>query len=154
MRKRIHRQLVGIAVLAIMATLLLVSFVFYNLFQKQVMEDLKSYTIILSKIEESSDTLLRDYVPRKDDIRITLINAEGEVTFDTNIKQLGELDNNSDRPEIIQAIEEGTGQSVRHSSTLDKNTCYYATRLQNGSVLRVSREVDSLWSVFKSTLSI
>ena len=153
MRKRIHRQLVGIAVLAIVATLLLVSVVFYNLYRKQVMDDLKSYTVILRIIEESNKTELKDFAPKKNDVRITLIDPNGEVRFDSSI-ETKELDNHSSRPEFIQAVENGSGEVTRHSTTLDKNNFYYAIRLENGSVLRVAKEVDSIWSVFKSVTPI
>ena len=58
------------------------------------------------------------------------------------------MNNHSGRPEIVQALEEGEGEAVRRSHTVQKNSFYYAVRLEDGSVVRVAKEADSIWSVF------
>lgn len=47
MKKKINIQLIGIAVMAIVMTMLLMSVVYYELFKKQVQEDLKIDALML-----------------------------------------------------------------------------------------------------------
>lgn len=60
------------------------------------------------------------------------------------------MTNHVDRPEIETAFAKGEGQAVRLSETLNRSTFYYAVLLDNGYVLRVSKESDSVWSVLFS----
>lgn len=82
--------------------------------------------------------------------RITLIAADGTVLYD-NFKNSSELDNHADRPEIIAALQNGSGEEVRISDTLGTETFYYAVKLENGNVLRLAATMKSLFSVFDST---
>ena len=72
--------------------------------------------------------------------RITLMDASGMVLRDTHITapQLAELDNHGDRPEIEQAIANGQGIALRHSTSLGLDTVYAAVMLENGRILRVA----------------
>ena len=69
--------------------------------------------------------------------RITWVDANGDVLYDTQAPA-SEMENHAGREEIRQALETGTGKSVRDSSTLLTNTLYYALRLDDGTVLRVA----------------
>ena len=62
------------------------------------------------------------------------------------------MENHEDRPEIRTALETGEGSGSRRSETMDKNLFYYAVRMENGSVLRISREADSFFAVFQNML--
>ena len=64
------------------------------------------------------------------------------------------MKNHLDRPEVKQALEKGEGENIRHSQTLGSNTFYYAIKLENGMVLRVAKEAESIWSVFASVFPI
>ena len=75
--------------------------------------------------------------------RVTLISADGSVIFDNSATPT-EMENHLDREEIREAIEKGEGYSVRRSSTLSDLKAYYAVRLTDGSVLRVSGRAVSL----------
>ena len=48
------------------------------------------------------------------------------------------LENHASRAEVSQALSTGTGESTRYSSTLMEKTMYYAQRLDDGTVLRIS----------------
>ncbi len=82
-----------------------------------------------------------------DTLRITWVSADGTVLYD-NDASADQLENHLDRPEIVQALESGEGESVRKSSTMNMNTIYYAVLLDDGSVLRLSSDVCSISSVF------
>ena len=63
---------------------------------------------------------------------------------------MGNMENHSNRPEVIQAEKEGTGELVRFSDTLSKQTFYYAVRLDDGKILRVARTTDSVFQTMQS----
>lgn len=153
MKKRINLQFMIIASLAILSTLGLVIGAFYELFKKQVFEDLKTYTHILvhASMDEETETVLT--YAEADNLRVTLIAADGNVTYDSNISASG-LDNHSSRPEVKEAIQAGEGEAVRTSATLQESTFYYAVRLADGSVLRVAKKADSLVSIFVSVAPV
>jgi len=153
MRKKINIQLLIIAALTIVSTLILVGLVSYDLFKKQVSEDLKVYSHVLKSICDSEQETESYYTPKSDDFRITVIEKDGVVKFDSNANIMT-MDNHSNRPEVIKAFENGEGEAIRKSDTMDKDTFYYAVILNDGSVLRVAKETDSIWSVFISTLPI
>jgi two-component system phosphate regulon sensor histidine kinase PhoR len=159
MKKKINLQFVVLTLLAILTTVSLSAFVFYGLFQKEVISDLKSYTElmvetnaweIITHPESASSTGLGDNVEQ---LRITLVAADGAVAYDSNA-DIGSMDNHSGRPEIAEAIADGEGHAIRMSKTLDKNTFYYAIRLDNGYVLRVAKETGSITGVFLSAFPV
>ena len=71
------------------------------------------------------------------DIRATLVDPDGTVTFD-NMADAGELESHADRPEVAQAFAEGTGSSERASDTVGFTSIYVAERLDSGQVVRLS----------------
>ncbi len=69
--------------------------------------------------------------------RITLISADGSIIYDT-AADIAEMENHLDRGEIVSAMRDGDGYSVRYSDTQAEKTVYYALKLDDGSFLRVS----------------
>lgn len=76
--------------------------------------------------------------------RITLINAAGLVLFD-NYQTASTMENHLDRPEVISALQNGSGEAVRMSDTLHQQTYYYAERLDDATVLRIAMTTASVW---------
>lgn len=153
MKKKINRMLVLIATLAIFSTVILTTVIYYDLFRHQVMDDLRAYTILsqdafsLDKVNEMGAQM------DAQGIRITLIDNDGQVVYDNEAdKEM--MSNHLERPEIAQALASGEGQSVRRSETLSRNTFYYAVRLEDGGVLRLSRNVGSIYSVFGRAMPV
>ena len=72
-----------------------------------------------------------------DRYRLTWVSSDGTVIFDSHA-DAGSMENHGAREEIKEALVSGTGSSTRHSSTLTEQTIYEATRLNDGSVLRIS----------------
>jgi len=139
-----------IAIFAIVATLVMTSAAFYDLFSEQVFDDLKIYSRILDKdVLAENVEYFEETVDSK--LRITVIQKDGSVIFD-NMADFDEMENHSQRPEIMEALEQGEGTAIRMSKTSDKNTFYYASVLENGNILRVSKEVQSIWSIFESSV--
>ena len=85
------------------------------------------------------------------DTRITIISATGATLSDSHAgADLSVI--RSDRAEFIQAVNYGSGEAIRASATFGADTFYYAIKLDNGNVLRLSRTLYSLGEVFTSSL--
>ncbi|MCD8148425.1 MAG: ATP-binding protein [Clostridiales bacterium] len=112
-------------------------------------ENIDSASSQNTEIEEDSKMLdaLESGLSYLDSLRITWVSADGTVLYD-NDASANQLENHLDRPEIVEALETGEGESVRRSSTMNMNTIYYAVLLEDGSVLRLSADVRSIFSVF------
>lgn len=151
MKRKINTRLVLIAILAVLASTISTTIVYYNLFQRQIRNDLSVSAKLLKDTHyfETSD-INPDNIDLSTDIRelrVTWVDTDGTVLYD-NDASTTELGNHSDRPEIQEAFENGVGECVRRSDTMNKNTFYYAVLLDNKTVLRVSTEAESIWSVF------
>ncbi|MGG5462379.1 two-component system histidine kinase PnpS [Clostridium sp. B9] len=88
----------------------------------------------LQKIELSSDMK---------NIRITYIDKEGNIIFDTHKKLKQEEESYLQRQEIKEALSNGSGSSVRYSDDLHKNMIYSALKLKDGSIIRTSIAVEN-----------
>ena len=151
MKRKINTRLVLIAILAVLASTISTTIVYYNLFQRQIRNDLSVSAKLLKDTHyfENSD-INPDNIDLSTDIselRVTWVDTDGTVLYD-NDASTTVLGNHSDRPEIQEAFENGVGECVRRSDTMNKNTFYYAVLLDNKTVLRVSTEAGSIWSVF------
>ena len=82
--------------------------------------------------------------------RITIINKDGVVLGDSE-EDPATMDNHSNRPEVIEAISQGTGSTIRYSSTLGYNMMYVAVPItSNGAVAGVARVALPLTQIDKS----
>ena len=81
--------------------------------------------------------------------RLTLVAQDGTVLYD-NRTNASEMENHAVRPEIAAAEKNGTGEDNRLSETFAKQTFYYAVRLKNGDVLRISATADSVFGALSS----
>ena len=154
MKRKIHIELLATAVFSILLTLLCVLFVFYGVYQKQVIGDLKADALVMKNMhifDSISDLHPDAYDLNPDTLRITVINASGNVIFDSNA-DFTAMENHEDRPEIHMALENGEGSDTRRSTTLDKNMFYYAIRLDNGRILRIAREGDNIFALTQNMM--
>lgn len=150
MKQKINLRLIAISILAVMATVICITIVYYELFQEQVRKDLRTEAKILSNAGVSGITKSDSIVGDKE-LRITWISENGDVIFDNDADNLG---NHMDRPEVQEAFRSGVGESVRESDTMNMRTFYYAVLLEDGTVLRVATEARSIISVFISTFAV
>ena len=139
MKQKINVRLIGIAVLAVLATLICMTSVYYSLFQKQVRKDLKIQAQVLGETGAFDDVRIpaKSFDIAKEDLRITWIDTDGTVLYD-NDANADKLENHGDRPEVRSALQTGEGECVRNSNTMNMTTFYYALLLDNGTVLRVA----------------
>ncbi len=132
---------------AILATTLLLSWVNYEMFKGRVMDDLEAYGRMFA-VEMNGEAGTQSALHSlEEDIRVTLVHADGTVYYD-NFADPNAMDNHADRPEIRQALENGSGSDIRNSSTVDQSAFYYAVRLKNGDVMRLAQEASNIWSVY------
>ncbi len=150
MKRKINARFVLLTVMSVVLTLVLATLAYYELFKKEVLADLRSYTYVLQHAQMFEDlTAIQEYTLSDTDVRITLIDPKGAVQYDSRA-DAADMDNHENRPEIAQALKNGYGEAIRHSDTIDRNLFYYALRLDNGSILRVGKESGSIWAVFAS----
>ena len=113
MKKKINIQFLIITLLAILTTVSLSIFVFYELFKQEVMADLKTNTQLLVETDAWEQIVEKKDAGALDDgvkqLRLTLVDGTGEVILDTNA-EVGSMDNHSARPEISQALQAGEGR--------------------------------------------
>ena len=152
MKKRLNHTFLLVSAIIITLMVILFSFVFYQLLGEEVNESLQNNAVILENALETSDN--ESEIEKKmnfENLRVTIVDKEGKVIFD-NFADTKQMDNHKDRPEIDDALETGEGSCVRHSDTLAKNTFYYALRRTDGTVLRVGKESDSIYSILLEIL--
>ena len=136
-----------ISAVVILLTFCLSTVIFYELFKSEVVDELKTYADVIKETQSYDQILQGEYDPDVDDLRITMIKKDGKVFYDS-FADIKKMENHANRQEVRQALKHGNGKAIRTSDTLDKNTFYYAIRLDDGNILRVAKESRSIWSVF------
>ena len=136
MTNKIFRSSLFVAVLVLLCSLGIVMGVLYNHFTEVQVEQLKDeLSLAVTGTEQYGSEFLKNV--EVDRVRITWIDADGTVLFDTRVDQT-EMENHADREEIREAMRHGSGSSVRTSATLTEQTFYEARRLADGTILRIS----------------
>ena len=152
MKKKINLQFAIITMVAIIFTMIVSVLVYSELFQKEVRENLRICAYELKNTGIFDDPKADYTMKAVDNVRISVIDTDGTVAFDTNAS-IGDLDNHGQRPEIQKAFQNGEGEIMRRSATMNKTVFYFALRLDNGQVLRVAKESGNVWSML-SALSV
>lgn len=138
MTGKIIRSLFSLAMLVLVIGAALFSGILYGYYEKQ------SFASLAQEAEQLQQTM--EYVSpeqmRSAD-RITLISPDGTVLYDS-VARADAMENHLSREEVVHALREGTGKSSHYSSTVLKKNLYYALRLEDGNILRLSREQSSL----------
>ena len=159
MRKTIYRNTCIILTISIILTTVLTFCVYYEGLSTNVKRSIRDdgHVIVnlLNTYENDEDridileTTLRDYSYN----RITLIKQDGTVIYD-NYTDVDGMDSHIERPEVEEAMNSGFGESRRESETLGRDIYYYAYRLNDGSVLRISRAADDIYYIFVRIIPI
>ena len=136
MTKRIFTSIILASVIVLLASGGLTMGVLYNHFGNELEKELRTEAEFLSIAVEDKGMDAFDSLPAEAE-RITYIDTDGTVLFD-NRSDTETMENHLDREEIREAREDGSGMAVRESDTLSQRTLYYALRLADGTVLRVS----------------
>ena len=136
MTKKIFQSILLVAGCVLLASLLIIMGFLYDYFGGVEENQLRDELSLAAAAVEDGGT---DYLSQltADRCRLTWIAADGSVLYDTKTNAES-LENHALRAEVSQALATGTGESTRYSSTLMEKTMYYAQRLDDGTVLRIS----------------
>ena len=136
MTKKIFQSILLVAGCVLLASLLIIMGFLYDYFGGVEKNQLRDELSLAAAAVEDGGT---DYLSQltADRYRLTWIAADGSVLYDTRT-DAESLENHASRAEVSQALTPGTGESTRYSSTLMEKTMYYAQRLDDGTVLRIS----------------
>ena len=151
MKKKINIRLIGIALIAILVTLIGVTSIYYYLFENQVKKDLHilTDTLVDSGIFDKEEITEINF--SSEDVRVSWIDLDGTVLYDS-WTAAETLENHLERPEISAAFENGKGESVRTSDTFQMNTYYYAVRMEDGTVVRAAMNASSGTNIFLNAM--
>ena len=136
MTKKIFRSMLLVAAVALLASLAVVVACMYRFSADAQVRQLKDgLDLAAAAVGQSGEAYLQNVTDNR--CRLTWVAADGTVLYDTKA-DAATLPNHADRDEIHDALENGTGESVRYSDTLLEKTMYCARRLEDGTVLRIS----------------
>ncbi len=136
MTRKIFLSIMAAAAVVLLCSVLIIMGCLYDYFggvQERQLED--ELALAQTGVECSGKTYLKAL--EGESYRLTWIAPSGEVLFDSQADE-SSMENHAQREEVRQALETGEGQSSRYSSTLLEKTIYYAKKLTDGSVLRIS----------------
>ena len=137
-----------VCALVLAVGLIAVMGILYNDFDGQMREELSKEALYLAYgVDQQGVDYLKNIKDKN--ARITYIDQDGTVLYD-NKADAAEMENHSDRKEFQEAEKYGVGESSRYSDTLSEKTIYYAQRLKDGTVLRVSGTQDSVLALVEN----
>ncbi len=150
MRKKIFNNMCLLALVTILLSSLLITFVYYGNSDARMKAEVREEARYIRGAVELSG---KDYLEtvKNTPNRITLIDTDGTVLFD-NQADPAAMENHSDRQEVKQAVTAGAGEATRMSGTLSEKKFYYAIKLENGQILRIASETASVFAAVLSML--
>lgn len=136
MTKKIFKSTVLVSASVLILGIAFVLGILYQYFGKQLDTELaREASYLAYGVEQQGEEYLQQL--KNTDSRITYIGEDGTVLYD-NEADAAEMENHKDREEFQEALATGAGEAQRISGTLSEKTVYYAKRLSDNSVLRVS----------------
>lgn len=149
MTKKIFRSIIFGSVITLLVSFVFIMGILYEYFNNQLLSELRNEATLAELGVEEYGV---DYLENIDlENRVTWIDKDGTVLYDTTV-DAAKLENHSDREEFKEAVENGSGSSQRYSDTLAEKIVYYALKLDDGTVIRISSEQYSAWALIASML--
>ena len=143
MKRKIFSKMVLVSFAAVLITTVILAFIAYFQYTQQIesgIQDEAGYMATSLNLHDRQDLdAYKDITVS----RITWVDTSGKVIYDSEGEE-STMGNHLNRKEIQEALEEGTGEDARISDTLNEQTYYYAVRLNDGTVLRLSRETQTM----------
>lgn len=151
MTKKIFYGIFTVSCLTLLACIALIMGVMHRYYENEINTELKNMSNYIAQgINSSGMDYFKD-INIASENRVTLVGKDGTVLYD-NEADISTMDNHLDREEIEEAIKDGTGRSSRYSHTMSEKTTYYAVKLTDGSVIRVSSTRYTLWVLLCSMI--
>ncbi|MBU5464599.1 sensor histidine kinase [Anaerotignum sp. MSJ-24] len=149
MTKKIFRSIIFGSVITLIVSFVFIMGILYEYFNNQLLSELRNEATLAELGVEEYGV---DYLENIDlENRVTWIDKDGTVLYDTTV-DAAKLENHADREEFKEAVENGSGSSQRYSDTLAEKIVYYALKLDDGTVIRISSEQYSAWALIASML--
>src|SRR5262245_7328110 len=156
-RWRTFWRLFGTYVVLVLTAIGLLGWVVVGRVEKQVLADIEQYlfskNILVEEMIRGNPADRPDQLqarlaglPKDVDIRITLIDEQGNVLADS-AENPARMENHANRPEVIAARAKGVGRATRTSSTVGESMWYVARRTERTApvaYVRVARPLDSI----------
>lgn len=152
MTKRIFNGIFWMTLLTTVICVLFISMLLYEHYSGIIKENIQNRAEYVADCIEYCGRDYLNNISVDDNSRYTLISSEGEVLYDSAANE-AQMEDHSDREEFISALRDGSGEAQRYSNTLSEIEYYYAIKLKDGSVLRVSETQRSVWSTMGIVLS-
>lgn len=146
MKKRIFWSILFSSFLTLILASVLLTAALYGNFSAEKKRDLAAECGYIAAAYRNSGIAWLAETGRESDMRITLVAPDGTVLYDS-FAYINTLDNHLGREEVAEAMRNGTGEATRMSDSIGEKTYYYALRLEDGSVLRVSQTVKNLFGI-------
>lgn len=151
MTRKIFQSIIAVVISVLLLSLALITGVLYNHFETTMLDQLRTTAQFAEQGVEQEGMAYFDSLHARN-CRVTWIAADGTVKYD-NRSDPKTMENHADRQEVREAMENDSGTSVRRSSTLSEHTMYYAKRLSDGTVLRLSMSQRSVLFLMGGMLS-
>ena len=151
MTRKIFQSIIAVVISVLLLSLALITGVLYNHFETTMLDQLRTTAQFAEQGVEQEGMAYFDSLHAQN-CRVTWIAADGTVKYD-NRSNPKTMENHADRQEVREAMENDSGTSVRRSSTLSEHTMYYAKRLSDGTVLRLSMSQRSVLFLMGGMLS-
>ena len=150
MTGRIFRSIMAVGLIILLLCIVLSAGVLYRYYDARLTAELAGKTeYIAAGVEKQGLAYLQALQDSED--RITLIAADGAVLFDNHADETA-MENHLSREEVREALDTGVGIAQRRSSTVADKQVYYALRLTDGTVLRVSNSRHSAGALILTLL--
>lgn len=156
MRARIFTSMTALTLAAVLFTAALITGALYSFFTERQLMELKSEArYIAAAMDRMSEpeAYVQAISQKGGERRLTWIGADGQVLFDSDADTAA-MENHLERPEVVQAIESGTGSDTRNSATLGEKTSYCAVRLEDGGIVRISGAEKNVLGIVSGMLGV
>ena len=154
MKNSLRFSLIYVGVLAALFAVYFTARVFENEMSEQQKRDLRETASLIKnfygQIPSENFRKNLDSIASKR-LRVTLVDRDGMVLYESDAKA-GKMENHRSRPEIMDANSKGIGENLRYSVTLNAQVFYFAERLSDGKILRLSRRQASLRESVSKTM--
>ena len=153
MTGKIFRSIFIVTGSVLLLCVVIVFAVTFNYYTGELKDALSKQAQYVAAGVESGGMEYLSGIGEKTDVRITWVASDGSVLYDSKA-DAGAMENHRDREEIREALENenGVGIATRYSGTMSEKTTYYALRVKDGSVIRVSEKQYSAWVIVMSTV--
>ena len=146
MKKRLILSFFYMGLIAAIVGITATALVYQSVLKSEMGENLKNECEIVAAGYSDLSSYDRLSVFASDILRITLIAPSGKVLFESEA-EAGNMENHLSRPEISDALSSGSGFDIRISDTIGIEDYYYAMKLSDGNILRVSTDARSVFAV-------